>query len=71
MGHVVRTEPSAGIGVQVGEMDKEVNWEAGKQAGAAPWRPWSHAAELDLHSAINRSHLTFCKEKNINNTGAG
>lgn len=59
-----------GIGVQVGELGKAVNAKTGKQAGAAPWSPWSRAAELDFHSGINGSHLTFCEERNINNTGA-
>lgn len=66
MHHGVRTAPGVGVGG-----GKAVKAEARKQAGAGPWRPWSHAAELGLHSAISGSHLTFCEERSIRNTVAG
>lgn len=47
---------------------KAVTAEAGRQTGSGPWRPWSHAAELGLHSAICGSHFTFCEEKTPPNT---
>lgn len=44
---------------------KAVTAEAGRQTGAGPW---SHAAELGLHSAVRGSHFTFCEEKTPQNT---